>query len=92
MNEQVKQKVDELKALVDTLSPEEINQIIRGERPKRIKKEDFKVFCKTINNQIRTYLKGRIAYPARVPVYDKAKKSEIIGYNKVSKPYIKEKK
>ena len=57
MNEQVKQRVDEIKVLLDSLSQEELKQIISGKRPERITKEDFKVIHKTINDQINNNLK-----------------------------------
>lgn len=52
----VKEKVDHLKGIIDSLSNDEIKLICRGERPKRIDHTDFKVLRKTYNDNIRRYL------------------------------------
>lgn len=73
MNDQVKEKVDKLKVLLDSITPEELKQIVSNTRPKRIDKEDFKVIYKTINDQIKNHLKGKIAYSNNKHPYIKKK-------------------
>jgi hypothetical protein len=52
----VKEKVNHLKGIIDSLSSDEIKLIFRGERPKRIEQEDFKVLRKSYNDNVKRYL------------------------------------
>jgi hypothetical protein len=99
MQEEVKQKIENLKLLLDSLTPIEISQILCGERPKRqewitplnqngkMDYSDFKVIQKTINDNIKNHLKGRTFYPTNIAI--KNKKGEIVKYEKNDKPYVK---
>lgn len=97
MTNEVKEKVDHLKAILDGLSPEEVTMITRGERPKQIVREDFIVIRKTIQDNIKTHLKkGKLLQPA----FEEWRKEEVeVNGVKVLKdvrdhykPYVREKK
>jgi hypothetical protein len=58
--EELNKEVERLKEIINTLSKEETTMILRGERPLRIEYNDFKVLRKSIQDQTKKYLKGKI--------------------------------
>jgi len=58
--EELNKEVERLKEIINTLSKEETTMILRGERPLRIEYNDFKVLRKSIQDETKKYLKGKI--------------------------------
>lgn len=87
MNEFVKQEIERLKVILDALSKNEVNMIVRGERPKEMNHYDFKVIRKTIQDQIKNKRKGKTFYPAFGTIKDANGKEQRVQYQ----PYNKKK-
>lgn len=75
----VKSEVERLTETLKLLSQEQINRIMRGENIPDIiiinelesiilHRDDCKIIRKSINDNIKKHLKGKIIYPARVKV------------------------
>jgi Rad3-related DNA helicase len=60
IKEKVQKEVKRIQEIIDTLTKEEQNQILRGERPIRINYKDFRLLNRTFNQNIKKYLKGKV--------------------------------
>lgn len=56
----VKEETARLQEVISTLTAEEVNMILRGERPLRIEYNDFRILRKSYQDRIKQYSKHKI--------------------------------